>query len=327
MPRRALATTIAAACGAAFAQTAVVPDGPRAPSLPEAAFERVDQALRDRVASADSADAHFVRGLQATMDPGARVAGYAEAWRRQPSELLFLASLADACMVRAVPAWPDCAALDPVSRWAARDADNAAPRVLLAERARQRGDLPGMREQLASAADQGRFDSYRDRGASAVGRVLGALPDVAREPEAPFAAAALGAARGDIATSEATALCQRGGAGVGAEVEASCRKLARSMAERADTYAGRLVGLALAWSWAADDAERRRLADERDRASAASLACHGAHVALIEALNRDAASRAEARRLEAGAIDDAAKQGEPAACARLVAGAKQAKFL
>ena len=327
MNRRLPALLAAVACGAALAQTAVVSDGPRPPSLPEAAFEKIDQALRDRVATADSADAHFVRGLQATMDPGARVAGYAEAWRRRPAELLFLSSFADACMVRAIPAWPECASDDPVSRWAARDADNAVPRVLLAERARQRGDLPGMREQLAYAAGLGRFDSYRPRGGPAVYRVLASVPTVAREPETPFAASALGAMRADVATTEATLLCQNGGPGVGPEVADACRRLARAMAERADTYAGRLVGLALAWSWAGGDDDRRRLAAERDRVTAASLECNNARLAMIEGLNRDAASRDAARRAEAGTLEDAAALDEPATCAKLVARAKAARLL
>ncbi|CAG0964968.1 hypothetical protein BURK1_00915 [Burkholderiales bacterium] len=323
-----LALLLAAACGAAQAQpSAPFPDGPRIPSLPEAAFERIDQALRDRVASADGADAQFVRGLQATMDPGARIAGYADAWRRRPDEILFLASLADACMVRAIPSWPDCAALDPVSRWAARDGGNAVPWVLLAERARQRGDLPGMRAQLAQAAASGRFDSYRERGGPAVWRVLAAAPAVAGEPEAPFASAALGAARADVATTEAATMCRRGAPGVDDEVEASCRALARTMAGRADTYAARLVGLALAWSWAPGDDERRRLSAERDRTEAASLQCGNAKLALIESLNRDAASRETSRRIQAAALDDAATKDEAAVCASLVARAREARLL
>jgi hypothetical protein len=325
--RHALATWIAAACGAAFAQTGSLPDGPRPPSLPEAAFERIDQALRDRVATADTADALFVRGLQATMDPGARVSGYAEAYRRQPSELLFLASLADACMVRTIPAWPECASLDPVSRWASRDADNALPRVLLAERARQRSDLPGMREQLLYAAALPRFDSYRARGGVAVWHVLAGVPGVAGEPESPFAAAAIGAARADVATVEAAAVCRRDGPGVTPEVGEACRRLGRTMADRADTWEARQVGLAILWSWTDDAAARARLAAEREKIEAASLECNNARLALIEALNRDAASRAAARAIETGAIDDALKQDEPAVCAKLVARARQAKFL
>ncbi|MEO8487814.1 MAG: hypothetical protein ABI585_15920 [Betaproteobacteria bacterium] len=327
MRSRLFALLVAAACGSALAQTATLPDGPRVPSLPEASFERIDEAMRDRVATSDSADALFVRGLQATMDPGARVASYAEAWRRQPAELLFLASFADACMVRAVPAWPDCAAVDPVSRWAARDADNAVPRVLLAERARQRGDLPGMREQLGYAADLARFVSYRPRGGPAVWRVLSGIPAVAREPEAPFAAAALGSMRADVATTEATQLCQNGAPGVGVEVAEPCKRLARAMADHADTFGARLIGLALAWSWAGDDAERRRLAAERDRVTAASLACGEARLAWIERLNRDAASRDAARRAEAASLDDAATLDEPAACARWVARTKAANLI
>lgn len=325
--RRALAAIVAAACGAALAQPSGMAEGPRPPSLPEAAFARIDQALRERVATADTPDAHFVRGLQATMDPGARVAGYAEAYRRQPAEPLFLASLADACMLRAIPAWPECAELDPVSRWAARDATNALPRVLLAERARQRGDLPGMREQLLYAAELPRFDSYRSRGGVAVWRVLAGVPSVAGEPEGPFAAAAIGAARGDIATVEAAAVCRRDGPGMTPEAGEACRRLARMMADRADTWEARAVGLAILWSWTDDPAARTRLASERDKMEASSLECNNAKLALIEALNRDAASRAAARAIESGAIDDALKLDEPAACAKLVARAREARFL
>ncbi len=116
MLRLAFASLLAAACGASLAQSAPYPDGPRIPSLPESAFERIDRALRDRVATAVDADALFVRGLQATMDPGARIADYAGAWRLRPADMLLLSSLADACMLRAVPTWADCAALDPASR-------------------------------------------------------------------------------------------------------------------------------------------------------------------------------------------------------------------
>ena len=315
------------ACGAALAQTAVIPEGPRTPSLPEAAFERIDAALRDRVASADSPEAHFVRGLRSTMDPGARVAGYAEAWRQQPANLLFLSSFADACMVRALPAWPECASTDPVSRWAARDADNAVPRVLLAERARQRGDLPGMREQLAHAAEQGRFDSYRPRGAQAVWRVLAGLPAIAQEPEAPFAATTLGALRSDVATVEFATVCKPGASGLLPEVADHCRRLARTMADRADTYEARMVGLGMAYSWAGNDDERKRLAAERDRVYAAAMECGNAKLAIIETLNRDAASRALARDIEAGTVSDAATMSDPASCARIVARAKAAKLI
>lgn len=325
--RLALASFVAAACGAALAQTATVPDGPRTPSLSEVAFERIDLALRDRVATSDGADAHFVRGLQATMDPGTRIAGYAEAYRRQPAEMLFLASLADACMLRAVPAWPECAEFDPVSRWASRDANNAVPRVLLAERSRQRGDLAGMREQLLYGAELRRFDSYRSRGGAAVWRTLAGVPAVANEPETPFAAAAIGVARADVGTVEAAVVCRRDGQGMTPEAGEACKRLARTMADRGDTWEGRRVGLAMLWSWTDDPAARTRLAAERDKLEAASLECNNAKLALIEALNRDAASRAAARAIEAGSIEDALKLDEAAACAKVVARARDAKLI
>jgi hypothetical protein len=133
--------------------------------------------------------------------------------------------------------------------------------------------------------------------------------------------------RADVATTEAAVLCQNGGPGVGPEVAEPCRRLSRAMAEHADTYAGRLVGLALAWSWAGGDEDKRRLAAERDRITAASLECNNARLAMIEGLNRDAASRDAARRSEAVALDDAASLDEPATCAKLVARAKAARLI
>jgi len=324
---RSIAGVVVAVCGAAFAQTAIVPDGPRIPSLPEAAFERIDQALRERAASADSADAHFVRGLQVTMDPAARIADYAEAYRREPAEILFLASLADACMLRAIPTWAECAALDPISRWAARDATNARPRMLLAERARGRGDLAGMREHLAHAAGLPRFDSYRARGGAAVWRVLAGIPAIAAEPEAPFAAVAIGAARADIATVESALVCRRDAPGMTPDAGDACRQVARTMADRADTFEARRVGLAILWSWTDDPAARARLAAERNALEATGLACRRAELAMIEGLNRDAGSRAAARAIETGALEDALSLDEPSACAKLVARAKEARFL
>lgn len=324
---RAVAWWVVTACGAAMAQTATLADGPRIPSLPEAAFERIDQALRERAVSADGADAAFLRGLQATMDPGARIAAYAEAYRSRPSEILFLASLADACMQRAIPAWPDCEALDPVSRWASRDADNALPRMLLAERARQRGDLAGMREQVAHAAGLDRFDSYRGRGGAAVWRVLAGVPAVASEPEAPFTAAAIGAARAGVGTVESALLCRRDGPGMTPDVGESCRRVARTMAERADTFEARSAGLAILWNGTDDPAARTRIAAQRDQLEAARHACRSAELAMIEGLNRDAGRRAAARAIEAAALDDARERGEPAACATLVAKAREARFL
>jgi hypothetical protein len=133
--------------------------------------------------------------------------------------------------------------------------------------------------------------------------------------------------RGVLAVSEAMGLCRNGGPGVGPEVAEPCRRLARTMAERADTFAGRQAGLTLAYTWAGDDAERRGLAAERDRVAAASVECNVARLASIEALNRDAASRDASRRAEASALDDAGTLDEAATCVRIVARAKAAKLI
>lgn len=313
-----LATWLAAASACAAAQNAPV----GAPAV-----DRVGEALAERAVATGGADAAFVRGLQATMDPAARTDAWARAWTLDPSRMLFLASLAEACATRSTPPLPACASHDPVSRWAARDGDNAAPWVLLAARARGRGDLPSMRANLAHAAERTRFDGYHGHGAAAVARVIGAVPDLARLPEAPFAAAALAAARPEEILDEAMALCRPDAPGVGPEVAPSCRRLAGTMAERADSMAGRQAGFALASGWAGDAAERARLAAGRDRLSASALECHAARSALVTALDGTPPARERARDVETAAAADATTLDEIAVCARRVARTRAAGLL
>jgi hypothetical protein len=310
----------------AFVSPFALAQAPELPPATVAAFERVGEAVRDRAATADDADAAFVRGLQATMDPAARAAGFARAFELDPRRMLFLASLADACMTRTLPVVPECAAIDPVSRWAARDGENAAPWVLLAARSRARGDLPGMRENLAHAGTRARFDSYRERGGPSVWRVIGASP-AATLAEAPFAATALGASRSDIASAEAARICQRGGAGIDDAAALACRALARTMATRGDTWAARQAGLELARGWIVDRTEHQAIAAEAERVAAGEIACRATRVALLGRLADDAAVRARARGVEVAALDAAATEPEPVVCARRIERARAAALL
>jgi len=79
--------------------------------------------------------------------------------------------------------------------------------------------------------------------------------------------------------------------------------------------------------WATSEDERKRLAAEHDRVYAAAQACGSAKLAVIESLNRDAASRALARDIESGVVADSATLGDPAVCDRVVTRAKAAKLI
>lgn len=291
------------------------------------ALDRVAEALHDRALERDTADAHYLRGLQATMDPAARTDAYARAWELDPARVLFLSAFAQSCMARGAPPLASCVSADPVSRWAARDAENAAPWVLLAFRSRERGDLPAMRANLAHAAERPRFDGYRARGADAVARVVASSSELARRPESPYAAASLAASAPDAALAEASALCRRDAPGVLPDAGAACSRLARTMAERADTYAGRQAGLVLEGSWAASDPDRSRVAAARERLSASALACHAARATLVARLEGSASERERSREIGAAAVADASTMDEVAVCERLVARAKAANLL
>ena len=257
-----------------------------------------DGAARPRRRESDEARTRIsCAALQATMDParatssrrlGARTSRVRQ---RKPAELLYLASFADACMVRAIPAWPECASADPVSRWASRDADNAVPRVLLAERARQRGDLPGMREQLAFARRPRALRFLR------AARRTGDLARAGRRRRPWRASRRRRSRRRRSARCAPTSRRPRRRSCAGTarrawgRIAASCRRLARAMADRADTYAAR-------WSDSASRGAGRPTTPSgggsppsaiawRRRASSAA----GARLAMIESLNRDAASR------------------------------------
>ena len=291
------------------------------------ALDRVAEALHDRALERDTADAHYVRGLQATMDPVARIGAYARALELDSSRLLFLSALAQSCMARGAAPLASCASADPVSRWAARDADNAAPWVLLAHRARERGDLPAMRANLVHAAERPRFDGYRARGADVVAQLIASSSDLARRPESPYAAASLSASATDAALTEVSALCRRDAPGVLPDAGVACTRLARTMAERADTYAGRQAGLAIEGSWAASDPDRSRVAAARERLSASALACHAARGSLVARLEGSASERERSREIGAAAVADASSMDAVAVCERLVSRAKAANLL
>ena len=109
-------------------------------------------------------------------DAGARVSAYAQARTQAPSEMVYLTSLALACLEPVQPRWPECDATDRLADWATRDVDNGVPMLLLADRARQRNNAPQMAAFLDEAAVRPRFDDYWARGALLLWEEVRALP-------------------------------------------------------------------------------------------------------------------------------------------------------
>jgi len=324
--RRALTACICLlaliATGIAPAQTRLTDDTPARPSPIAPVLERIDEALRQRLTAADDAASRWMAGEFETLDVAARARDFAAAAARAPSETLYLASLARACVARTVPTLPECASRDAVASFATRDPDNAVPWILLAERARQRrlpaADVAG---NLERAAKSPRFDDYTQRSAPLYAAAIRALPGGGdRAVDAVAAARYVDRAAGGLAPALA-ALCGPKRELPGETVGRACVRIAALMIERAPNAADQAMGASLAGANAASDSARA-LADSTGRAIAARRQrCTETfdHLARIAAGPAGAAD-AKARDAAAAWPDDRARLGELAACERLAAG-------
>src|SRR5690349_1573272 len=102
--------------GAALAQARAGDDNV-APSPLAPLYAQFDEALAPRLIGADDAASRWILGRASTLEPDVQAREYAAAVAREPKELLFVASLAVACL--RLPALPECTDRDPVGYWAA----------------------------------------------------------------------------------------------------------------------------------------------------------------------------------------------------------------
>ena len=255
------AVPFAIVCNAAFAQSAghLSDTDTAAPSrwAPDAA--RVDEQIRLRVLSADDPRSHWIAGQFDTTDIASKVRNYAAARVTAPQEMLYVASLALACLQPVQPTLPECDAVDRLADWATRDADNGLPTMLLAARASKRGDNEGTIAYLELAAARSRFDEYASRGGLLLWDYVMTFPvDADRAAKSELAIGyedvqtepALALVPGPCVASPATAEARR----------AACGKAGAAMAERSASGMSRIVGAGIAERNAIDDrgAERVR---------------------------------------------------------------------
>ena len=247
------ALLLAAACSAAFAQTGSrLSDADTArPSRWAADAARLDEQIRLRVLSADDPRSHWVAAQFDTIDIAAKVRNDAAARVAAPQEMLYVASLALACLQPVQPTLPECDAVDRLADWATRDTDNGLPTMLLAARASKRGDNDGTIAYLELAAAKPRFDEYASRGALVLWEYVMTFPaDVDRAAKATLAIgygdaqneASLALVPGTCVASPAVAQTRR----------AACERAGAAMAQRGSTEALRIVGAGIAERNAAD---------------------------------------------------------------------------
>lgn len=318
-----VAVLLAASC-ALFAQTGnriTEPSNPP-PSRWQADKEQLDAAMRARALTVTDPRGLWVAGQLDAGDSGARVSAYAQARTQAPAEMVYLTSLALACLEPVQPRWPECDTTDRLADWATRDVDNGVPMLLLADRARQRNNATQMAAFLDEASVRPRFDDYWARGALLLWEEVRALPVPAEPAAKAELAAAYGAAQPPYVANAIQTMC-RDAAKAAENVRTACNAAGTATAQRAATWSLRTAGARLA-ERSADGgppqaAALQRLAEIQRRAFECAEAGNPIALALQSA---DPAARSRAvgeweRRL----VQDV-QLGEVAACARATAPAK-----
>jgi hypothetical protein len=352
---RALALLAAVAASCAFAQPSVAPPPPpppeRAPLGPpvaqpsfpspstgtptqsargaearpgeaptsrwQGALNQLDADLRLRLLTADHPPDAWLAGELDTTDIESKVRHYTAARTAAPGEPLYQASLAIACLAHVRPPLAQCEAVDRLADWARRDTGNGLPEVLLADRARQRGELDASASYVEEAADAPRFDDYWSQGAALWWNYLRAAPlDV--EPAAKAKAAANYASERDLAwAAPLRALCAER-AGRGDRMKAACEKLGLAMMTRGATFALQRAGTRVAEINAPDAKARAAAQLANARVLEAAAQCAQAQPDFEAGLeSATPATRARAVDQFVAWANAQARDGEVGACQRL----------
>ena len=315
-----LAAAFLAHATGAPAQSEARDPGAPAPSRWAADFDRIDEDARLRLLTPSDPRANFVRASLDKTDIASQVSHYAAARVAAPQEKLYQASLAMACLTPTHPVLAECDAVDRLADWARRDEDNGVPAILLADRARRRGERDKMLEHLADAADKPRFDEYWGQGALV-------LWDWFRDARLDYDPAARAFAALEYASelpvtwpTAVQGLCANPREPGVEAVRAACARLGDALARRAATWTGRLVGVTLAYRNAADPQAQARA--EASRAGVNRLRARCADARRLRENGIEAADPAlRTREIAAseGWIRAQASYGEVGACERLAA--------
>ncbi|HEY7787294.1 MAG TPA: hypothetical protein VIF33_02140 [Casimicrobiaceae bacterium] len=285
----------------------------------QAALNQLDADLRLRLLTANAPPTSWLAGEMDETDIESKVRHYTDARTAAPQERLYQASLATACLVRVRPPLAQCEAVDRLADWARRDTGNGLPSVLLADRARQRGELDSAASDLDEAAAAPRFDDYWSQGALHWWNYLRPLP-VDVDPAVKAKAAAIYASERELpwATS-LRALCADSG-GRSDRMKSACASLGVAMMTRGATFALRRAGARIAETDAADAAARTAAQSHHARIIEATARCAQAQPDFATELESPAAST-RARGIEQfGAwASSQARDGEVGACERLTA--------
>ncbi|GIK85719.1 MAG: hypothetical protein BroJett026_12000 [Betaproteobacteria bacterium] len=309
-----LTASLLAAPLPALAQARAGDDPPQASPF-AGAFARLEEAVAQKVVGADDAASRYVSGRLSGFDLGGQARDYAAALARAPKEPLYMAILADTCMRPASPAPPECAERDAVGYFTSRDADNAVPWLLQAERARRRNATSALVDNLERAARSPRFDDYAQRAGAVWWSVLSGVAGPAERTAAALYAMAVPAGNGTLSALEA--VCAPTTRGADPRIAAACLRLGGLMAERAPLLVDRRAGAQVAQAVAATDSGRAVAQAAARDIVAAQERCREAQAALATLAAGGATAQARAAGAAERFVTEKARSGEAAACAAL----------
>ncbi|MGE5171300.1 MAG: hypothetical protein ACM3JC_13135 [Rudaea sp.] len=282
----------------------------------QGALDRLDADLRLRLLTADHPPEAWLAGELDATDIESKVRHYTAARTAAPGEALYQASLAIACLAHVRPPLAQCEAVDRLADWARRDTGNGLPEVLLADRARQRGELDAAASYVEEAAAAPRFDDYWSQGAALWWNYLRTAP-LDAEPAARAKAAANYASERDLAwAAPLRALCAER-VGRSDRMKAACERLGTAMMTRGATFALQRAGARVAEINAPDAKARAAAQLGNARVLEAAAQCAQAQPDFETGLESSMpAARARAVDRFAAWASAQAKDGEVGACQR-----------
>lgn len=230
-----------AAAGGLAAQPARISETAPPVSRWQPEVERLDQSYRNRIATAADARSQWVAGQLEPGDPAGEAAHFLRARSEVPTERLYLAALAAACLEPVRPRPAACDSTDRLADWATRDSDNGVPSLLLAERARQRNNIAGMIAYLDEAANRTRFDDYWTRGAVVLWEDISAATTGADPAARAILTSGYLLLRGAYGGSVWRTLC-RDPVQSNDAARAACHAAGSALAQHGNTWALRLAG-------------------------------------------------------------------------------------
>jgi hypothetical protein len=287
----------------------------------QADLDRLDADLRLRLLTANEPRIDWLAGEIDTADVESQVRHYAAARIAAPGERLYLASLGVACLQPVRPTLAPCDAVDRLADWARRDADNGIPSVLLAGRARQRGQADTVASYVEQAAGAPRFDDYWSQHSQRWWDYLRGV-DVGIDPAAKAQAAANYGSMHDLAWAQPLRVVCVEGTARPDRLRVACASLGEAMMARGASFALRRAGARVAEINAADAAARSSAQARGARILAMTARCAQVQPDFASALESpQPATRAKGVEEFATWASAQAQLGEVASCERVIAAA------